>query len=106
MKTKLLAMMPYVIVLMINFYALPLLITNTGLAMLAMLAVMPLITFICAVIYGARQGFNLLLALICGVLFAPTIFIFYNTTAWVYIVAYTVIAVVGNGIGSVFYKKR
>ena len=67
MKTKLLAMMPYVIVLMINFYALPLLITNTGLAMLAMLAVMPLITFICAVIYGARQGFGLLFALVCGV---------------------------------------
>lgn len=106
MKKKLLALIPYTIALVLNFYVLPLLIRNTGLAMLIMLMVIPLLTFICAVIYGVRQGFDFLLPIIATVLFAPTIFIFYDASAWVYIIAYVVIALVGNGIGRIFYKKR
>lgn len=106
MKKKLFTLIPYAIALAINFYVLPLLIRNTGLAMLVMLLVIPLITFICAVIYGIRQGFDPLFALVAGILFVPTIFIFYNISAWGYIIAYVIIALVGNGVGRAFYKKR
>jgi hypothetical protein len=41
-----------------------------------------------------------------AILFAPTIFIFYNTSAWVYIITYAIVALVGNGIGRIFYRKR
>ena len=106
MKKKLLALIPYVIALVINFYVLPFFIRDTGSGMLMLLLVIPLLTFICAVIYGVRQGFDLLLPVVATILFAPTISIFYNSSAWVYIIAYAIIALVGNGIGRIFYKKR
>lgn len=72
--------------------------------MLMMLVVIPLLTFICAIIYGVRQGFDLLLTIIATVLFAPTIFIFYNASAWIYIIAYAIITIAGNGIGRLLCK--
>lgn len=105
MKKKILALIPYVATLIIIFYLLPLVVKNTGFAMLMMLIIMPLSTFACTVIYGVRQGFDFILPILAIVLFAPTIFIFYNSSAWIYIVIYAVIAFIGNGIGRIFYKK-
>lgn len=106
MKKKILALIPYVATLIIIFYLLPLVVKNTGFAMLMMLIIMPLSTFACTVIYGVRQGFDFILPILAIVLFAPTIFIFYNSSAWIYIVIYAVIAFLGNGIGRIFYKNR
>lgn len=106
MKKKILSLIPYAIALAVDFYILPLLIKDTGLAMLMLLCVIPLLAFICAVIYGVRQGFDFLLPLVAIVLFAPTIFIFYNSSAWFYIVVYAIIILAGNGVGRIFYKKR
>ena len=106
MKKKLAVLIPYAIVLAINFYLLPLLVKNTGIAMLMMLCIIPLITFVCSIVYGVRQGFDLLLPITAVLLFAPTIFIFYNESAWVYVIIYGGIALVGNAIGRIFYKKR
>lgn len=106
MKKKLLALIPFAVALVINFYALPLLIRDTGTAIFILIMLIPLITFICALIYGVRHGFNLIFPIIVAILFAPTIFIFYNDSAWVYIIAYAIVALVGNGIGRIFYRKR
>ena len=105
MKKKLLKLLPYLIALAIDFYILPLIIKDTGSGILMMLIVIPLLDFLCAVIYGVRQGFDGLLPMGAAVLFAPTIFIFYNETAWVYIIGYAVVAAIGNGIGRMFYKE-
>lgn len=105
MKKKPLKFIPYLIALAIDFYILPLLVMGTGSGMFMMLIVIPLLAFLCAVLYGVRQGFDGLLPLGAAVLFAPTIFIYYNETAWVYIVGYGVVAAIGNGIGRMFYKK-
>ena len=85
MKRKLQTLLPYAAVLAADFYLLPLLAKDTG---------------------GVRQGFSLLPAVTALVLFAPTIFIHYNTTAWVYAPAYGVIVLIGNTIGRLFYQKR
>lgn len=106
MKKKLSALLPYVITLAIIFYVLPLLIKNTSIGMFMLLLVIPLLTLICAVIYGVRQGFDFLLPVAATILFAPTIFIFYNASAWVYIIAYSVVALIGNGIGRAFNKRK
>ncbi len=106
MKKRLLALIPYAIALAIIFYALPFLIRDTGIGMLMMLLVIPMLTFICSVIYGVREGFDILLPVIVTILFAPTVFIFYNASAWGYILAYGVISLAGNGIGRIFYGKR
>lgn len=105
MKKTLAAMLPYIIVLTINFYLLPYLIRNTATAMLIMLFVIPLISFICAVIYGFHQGFGFSLPIISMILFAPTIFIYYNSSAWLYIVVYGIIAFIGISVGCIFYKN-
>ena len=106
MKKKLLALLPYAIALAIIYYVLPLLIKDTGMGMLMLLLVIPLLTFICAVVYGIWQGFDFLLPVTTTILFVPTIFIFYNASAWVYIIAYAVIALVGNGVGRAFHKRK
>lgn len=45
-------------------------------------------------------------AVIVAILFIPTIPIFYNSTAWIYIFVYGAIALIGNAIGMVFGKMR
>ena len=105
MKNKLTALLPYAIALAAEFYLLPLLMKDTGTSMLLMLCVMPLTALACGVICGVRQGFGILLPLVAMVLFAPTVFIYYNVTAWVYIPVYGVIVFAGLGVGRIFFRK-
>lgn len=106
MKKRFLALLPYAIVLAVNFYLLPCLIGDTGIAMVLMLCVMPLIALVRSMVYGARQGFDLLLPGMAMILFIPTIFIFYNETAWGYVILYGILSIAGIGIGRFFCKKR
>ena len=106
MKQRFTALLPYLLVLGVDFYLLPLLMKDTGAAMVLMLCVMPLIAFFTGLICGVRKGFRPLLSLAALILFAPTIFIHYNATAWPYAVVYAVIVLAGNGLGRMFYGKR
>lgn len=92
-------------ILAVNFYILPLLMRDTGSAMILMLMVMPVICFITAIMYGIKNKFNFWYALIVAVIFIPTIFLFYNSTAWVYVIAYSVISLLGNLIALPFSKN-
>ncbi len=105
MKKKLLSVIPYLIVLVVSFYILPLLIDNTGTAMLFMLLLFPLICFLCGLFYGIREGFGWMLTALVIVLYTPTVFIFYNISAWVYVIAYGAINLLGNFIGNLFRGK-
>lgn len=106
MKKKRTSALPYLAVLAVNFYLLPFLAKDTGAAMVLMLCVMPLVTFVASIAYGARSGFLLLLPAAAAVLFIPTIWIHYNGTAWVYSVIYGLIALAGTGMGTLFYRKK
>ena len=57
-------------------------------------------------VYGLRRGFSLLLPLAALLLFLPTIFLFYNSSAWVYAPACALIALAGNGAGKLLHGKR
>ena len=103
---KLIGMIPYLAVIMLDFYLLPLLIRDTGSAMLMLLIVVPLICFVCSLVYGIKNSFCLAYAIAVAILFIPTILIFYNSTTWVYIFGYGAIALAGNAIGMVFIKER
>ena len=106
MKKKLTALLPYAAVLAVDFYLLPCLIQDTGTAMLTLLCIVPFIAFTASVIYGVRQGFGLLMPAAAMVLFFPTVFIYYNASAWVYVVFYGIAALAGTGVGRIFYQKR
>ena len=101
---KLKDMLPYLGIIILNFYLLPMMIKDTGTAMLMLLIAMPLICFLSSLLYGFKKPFSFLYCIIVALLFVPTIFIFYNSSAWVYIIGYGVIALVGSVIG--MYTSR
>ena len=96
MMDKLKKNMVFYLLLLIDFYIVPWFIKNTGSAMIVMLVIIPLICLITSVFYGIRNGFNFWYILIVAIMFSPSIFIFYNSSAWVYVVGYAVIALLGN----------
>ena len=104
--------MVFYLLLLIDFYIVPWFIKNTGSAMIVMLVIIPLICLITSVFYGIRNGFNGIrngfnfwYILIVAIMFAPSIFIFYNSSAWVYVVGYAVIALLGNLIALPLGKR-
>ena len=106
MKKQLISLLPYIIILSLDFYLLPFFSKNTGTAMLFMLCLMPLIALTTAILYGIRNGFSLILPFATFFLFFPTIYLYYNASAWIYAVIYTIIVLVGTVIGKLLYGKR
>ncbi len=82
------------------FYLLPLLIIDTGSAMFILLLVLPLFCLGVSTVYGFRHGKGISLPLVTTLLFVPTIFIFFNDSAWFYAPAFGLIALVGNSLGA------
>jgi hypothetical protein len=93
-------MIPYLLAIAASFYLIPLLGSNTGDFMNIMLVVIPLTCFAISFFYGYKNGWNLIFPIMVGILFIPAIFIHFNSTAWVYIVGYSVISLAG-----VFFVK-
>ena len=101
---KIREMSVYLIVIILAFYALPVLINDTGTGIFFLLILTPIICFITSIIYGIRHSFNLIFLLLIMALFIPTIFIFYNESAAVYVLIYGIIATIGNLLGSLIKK--
>lgn len=91
--------LPYLIVILADFYLLPFFIRDTGSGMFMLLLIMPLICLVTATIHGMKTGKMFTFAALTGVLFIPGIFLFFNESAWVYVPACAVIALVGGLIG-------
>ena len=89
----------FYILLIIDFYVIPCFIKDTGSAMIIMLMIIPLICLVTSIFYGIRNGFDFWYILIVAII------LFYNSTAWVYIVGYTVIALLGNLIALPLRKR-
>lgn len=96
----------FYILLFIDFYIIPRFIKDTGSAVIVMLMIIPLICLITSVFYGIRNGFDFWYILIAAIMFTPSIFIFYNSSAWVYVVGYAVIALLGNLIALLLRKNK
>ena len=97
--------MVFYLLLLIEFYIIPSFMKDTGSAMIVMLVLIPLLCLITSVFYGIRNGFDFWYILSVAILFIPSIFIFYNASAWVYAVGYTVIALFGNLIALPLRKR-
>ena len=95
----------YYLIIFIAFYLVPILIKDTGSGMFILLIVIPLITLITSIIYGLRNTFDFIYPLIVAILFIPTLFIYYNTSALVYVIVYSMIAVIGELLGKTLQRK-
>ena len=85
------------------YYGLPLLGRDTGSYMVLLLALIPLLTFLSALYDGIRWGFRPPVPLLAAGLFAPTVFLYYNLSAWVYIPIYGVAALLGSLLGGALH---
>ena len=106
MKKNVKSIIIFLLINILLFYILPSLIVDTGSAMILLLTILPLCCLFVAVIYGSLNSFHLAYPLLVALVFTPTIWIFFNESAWVYIPVYGAIALVGNLIGAVIYKYR
>lgn len=97
--------MVFYLLLLIGFYIIPSFMKDTGSAMIVMLVLIPLLCLITSVFYGIRNGLDFWYILSVAILFIPSIFIFYNASAWVYAVGYAVIALFGNLIALPLRKR-
>ena len=68
--------------------------------------ILPMICLILSMVYGMRNGIGIWYVAAVAVLFAPSIFLFYNSSAAAYIIGYAGIACacIGTSIGSVFKR--
>ena len=101
---KIREMSVYLIVIILAFYVLPAFINDTGTGIFFLIILTPIICFVTSIIYGIRHSFNLIFLLLIMILFVPTIFIFYNESAAVYVLIYGIIAAIGNLLGSLIKK--
>ena len=102
---KLKNMIPYLLVIAVAYYLLPLGVKNTGYATVVLLLAIPLICLLSSLFYGAKYSLSFWFILFAAILFIPSLFIFCNSTAWVYVVGYGIVATVGSLIGMVIYKS-
>ncbi|MDR1209025.1 MAG: hypothetical protein LBK41_01745 [Clostridiales bacterium] len=101
-------MLPFLIIVGAAFYGLPpvawmfedpMLKQATEIERYIVLA-LPVVCFIVSVIYGGMRGFHALFPLLVGVISLPAVLLYYNYTAWIYVVIYTVDAAVSSGFGA------
>jgi hypothetical protein len=90
----------------ISFYLFPLLIIDTGSGMFILLLVIPIVCFVSALVYGCFAGFKWFYPIIVAMIFVPTIFIYFNSSAFIYVIIYAAIAFIGDGIGGLIHKYR
>lgn len=102
---RLKTMLPYLIITAAAFYALPPVCRNTGTSMVLLLLAIPMICLICAACFGAKYRFDWLYTVLVMALFVPTLFLYYNVSAWVYIPVYGVLTLIGNLFGRLFQSK-
>ncbi|WAA10999.1 hypothetical protein [Fervidibacillus albus] len=97
-------MVPYLLICAIVFLTFPAFEKDTD-YIANIVIFFPLTCLITSIVYGMKNGFHLLFSIIVGLLFIPTMFIYYNTSGLGYIIVYAIVAVIGNFIGSFFKNK-
>lgn len=98
--------LPFYLALLLAFYLLPACIGDTGGAILLLLGVMPLVCLIAGYQYGKRYVLRPFFALLTAALFVPSVFLYYNASAWVYGAAFGAIALLGNLLALPAYRRR
>lgn len=94
----------YYILILIDFYGLPFLIKDTSSAMFMMIGIMPLVCLLTSMMLGLNLGISYSYPFIVALLFIPSIFIYYNYTAWVYSISYGLLAFVGECVPTLLSK--
>ncbi|MEG0177401.1 hypothetical protein [Anaerorhabdus sp.] len=107
MKFKFKDYLPYIFSFVFIFYGCPLIIQNTGSAMFVLLIMIPFLLFCVSIYFGmTKKRVDIIFVLILMVCFTPSIFIYMNSSASIYILIYGVLGLVGNTIGYFVSKSK
>lgn len=104
-KQSMKRMLPYLGTLAAFFYLIPLAsllgshTSDSPILMYVLYIFNPAVAFVSNMIYSMRHGFAWYLPLLTGALFVPSIPIFYNQTAIIYIFSYIVLGFIGSAAG-------
>lgn len=107
MKQILKKLLPYAIILVVVFYLIPIVSkfdTQAELTITFLIVLNPLACLGTGAIFGLKHGFKTYFLLLTILLFIPSIFIFYNSSALLYFVLYLFFSAAGLGIGCVLRK--
>lgn len=102
---KLKKMLAYLLINIGMFYLLPSLMKDTGSAIIILLILMPLGCFLTSLAYGLKNSFSWLYTIFVMLIFLPSIFIFYNESAMVYVFVYGFISLLGSFVGDRVFRK-
>lgn len=92
-------LLPWLLVTALDFWVLPLFL-DAGNVMLMVLIVMPAVCFGASFGCGLTCGFRPAYLLGTELLYLPTVWVYYNDSALVYLLVYAVAAALGLGIGA------
>lgn len=70
-------------------------IKDTGSGMLVLLVALAVISLICSLIYGLKNGFQPLFSILLMTLYIPSVFLIYNSSAMIYVPIYRVLSFIG-----------
>jgi hypothetical protein len=90
---------PWGVITLLGYYLVPLLIRDTGSAMVVLLAAFPAMVLLCGLLEGAGRPFSPLYAAFAALAFIPAVFLYYNTSAWIYVPLYGLLALAGSVLG-------
>lgn len=71
----------------------------------SLLFINPIVVFMSSLFYGFYHRFDFELAVIMGLLFVPSVFIFFNSSAFVYVLIYTMLSVLAQYTGKHAQRK-
>ena len=94
------------IVNLILFYTLPPVANSTGAFMIILIIILPATCLITGLIQGALCGFNWHYPIIVSIVFVPAVFIYFNSSASIYIFVYGATALIGVILGSFLKKSK
>ena len=103
---KMIVTLPYVGVLSVCFYILPILAKNTLSGMIILAIIIPIVCFAAALVGGLRGALKPMFSVIVGIMFLPSVFIFLNFSAIIYCVAYGVLFLLGIYVGAAIRRAR
>ncbi|MCK3882816.1 hypothetical protein ACTGYP_03560 [Streptococcus suis] len=95
----------YAGIYLIAFYLIKDTMVSKGLVVGNILIYTPLVLFLLGLIYGLSEGLSIWLSALVFLLYPVTIF-FFQEWIVVYQIAYTLCAVMGNGLGALLFSLR
>lgn len=99
------------IICIVLFYVVPLICmaippdTSMLVLLVFLLFINPTFGFISSVVYACKYGFSSICPIMIAILFLPSVFIFYNISALIYVLVYLVVAFIGSGLSHVMYRR-